>query len=126
MIILHRFVADFIGDTNFLTGDLTQGGTLRLSSGQTLETGRTDVSGKVTLAVRPEHARLTSPGDGLLKGTLSDIVYFGTDTHFHVALEDGTMFVLRQQNAPDTQSGHARGDSVGVTFPANVAQVLKD
>ena len=119
-----RFVADFIGDTNFLSAEGT-GGTLRLSSGKTVQTVG-DVTGKVTLAVRPEHARLCAPEDALLQGTLSDIVYFGTDTHFHVAVEDGTTFVLRQQNASDAQVAHAKGETVGVTFPAHAAQVLKD
>ena len=124
-----RFVADFIGDTNFLEAEVagTEGDrlTLRLSSGRTL-TAKGSGSGRRTLAIRPEHARLTAPEDGLLTGTLGDIVYFGTDTHFHVTLEDGTAFVLRQQNAPDTQAAHARGDRVGVSFPESSAQVLKD
>ncbi len=125
-----RFVADFIGDTNFLTAQATQGGaglSLRLLSGKVIEVS-TDhaVTGQVTLAVRPEHARLCPPAEGLLTGTLGEIIYFGTDTHYHVALEDGTTVVLRQQNGPETRTDYAQGDTVGVTFPAEVAQVLRD
>ena len=127
----ERFVADFIGDTNFLPAEIveTKDKTvrLRLSSGvETTARAGGQTQGKVTLAVRPEHATLCREADGLLKGKLEQIVYFGTDTHFHVALTDGTVFVLRQQNGPDMAAGFAQGDSVGVTFPPDIAQVLRD
>ncbi|MEL6647584.1 MAG: ABC transporter ATP-binding protein [Pseudomonadota bacterium] len=121
-----RFVADFIGDTNFVEVDVTGKGAVRLSSGKTLEIEDAPEAGTVTLAIRPEHARLTTHKDGILSGKLDNIVYFGTDTHFHVALDDGTSFVLRQQNAPDVTSGMVEGDEVGITFPPGVAQVLRD
>ncbi|MFK7835693.1 MAG: ABC transporter ATP-binding protein [Sulfitobacter sp.] len=120
-----RFVADFIGDTNFLSADVV-GDKLRLSSGQEIDTEGQHAAGKVTLAVRPEHARLTTEADGLLSGELSNIVYIGTDTHFHVTLDDGTAFVMRQQNAPNVQSDLSQGARVGVHFPSAVAQVLRD
>jgi len=126
-----RFVADFIGDTNFLPADViaTEGErvSLRLGSGKTITApARHAGGGRVTLAVRPEHARLEAEDSGLLPGVLSDAVYFGTDTHFHIALDDGTAFVLRQQNSPDTETRFAKGERVSVSFPGEVAQVLRD
>ncbi|MEM6589425.1 MAG: ABC transporter ATP-binding protein [Pseudomonadota bacterium] len=120
-----RFVADFIGDTNFLTVE-AKGASVKLASGKSLKVAGAPKAGQVTIAVRPEHARLTGADNGLMSGVLENVVYLGTDTHFHVALEDGTAFVLRQQNAPDTAAGHVAGDKVGITFPADVAQVLSD
>jgi len=64
--------------------------------------------------------------DGVLAGTLGNVVYFGTDTHYHVGLDDGTAFVIRTQNSPDTAAQFERGARVGVTFGAGVAQVLRD
>jgi spermidine/putrescine transport system ATP-binding protein len=126
-----RFVADFIGDTNFLDAEVTHANgiavSLRLASGKTITAqSRKDAPGKVAIAVRPEHAQLCSAEDGLLSGRLTDVVYFGTDTHFHVALDDGSTFILRQQNGPETENRFGKGDRVGVTFPGDVAQVLKD
>mgnify|MGYP001024997184 FL=1 len=129
----ERFVADFIGDTNFLPAELVSSeertGTVRLASGQ-MTTARihegSDVSGHVTLAIRPEHASLVREVDGVLAGTLGNVVYFGTDTHYHVGLDDGTAFVIRTQNSPDTAAQFERGARVGVTFGAGVAQVLRD
>ena len=128
----ERFVADFIGDTNFVEVEVleSQGDTagIRLPSG--VETRARAAhggdTGKATLAVRPEHARLVPPEEALLTGTLAEIVYFGTDTHYHVNLKDGTRFVTRQQNAPHHAQSHASGDRVGIGFAPGVGQVLRD
>ena len=129
----ERFVADFIGDTNFLPAELMSSigetATVRLSSGQQVDARAADggaKTGKVTLAVRPEHASIGPEAEGLLRGILGEVVYFGTDTHYHVALEDGMAFVVRQQNRPDAAEQFVTGDRVGVRFAPGVGQVLKD
>ncbi|MBB3993429.1 spermidine/putrescine transport system ATP-binding protein [Sulfitobacter undariae] len=129
----ERFVADFIGDTNFLPaqiksveGDVAQ---VLLASGKTVTAHLPEGvarEGAVTLAVRPEQASLTTSETGLLSGMIDNIVYFGTDTHVHMTLEDGTTFVLRQQNSADSTLEYEKGDRAAVRFGANVAQVLKD
>ncbi|MGB0914261.1 MAG: TOBE domain-containing protein, partial [Phaeobacter italicus] len=126
-----RFVAGFIGDTNFLSGSVVGHAanelSIELGAGKMISVQSVEgVAESVTLAVRPEHARLCPAGDGLLSGVLAEVVYFGTDTHFHVALEDGTPFVLRQQNAPDARAEFSSGERVDVSFPGEVAQVLRD
>lgn len=128
----ERFVADFIGDTNFLEAELMSvdgdAAETRLQSGKTIATRPVAggaVSGRVTIAIRPEHATLEPPG-ALIDGRLENIVYFGTDTHYHVALEDGSPFVVRRQNQPDAVEVHAVGDAVGVAFRPGVGQVLRD
>ena len=129
----ERFVADFIGDTNFVPAEVVTArdgaAEVRLTSGQTIGARMPEgmaPQGKVTLAVRPEHAELGPEASGLLPGTLGEIVYFGTDTHFHVDLDDGTRFVVRQQNKPDEIGQLSTGQRVGATFAAGVAQVLRD
>ena len=128
----ERFVADFIGDTNFLPvrvlsaeGEEAQ---VELGSGKRLVARSSDgeQGGDVTLAVRPEHARVVPEAEGLIAGRLANLVYFGTDTHYHVDLDDGTRFVVRAQNNPDTVQHAAKGDRVGVAFPAGVGQILRD
>ncbi|MFC3616450.1 ABC transporter ATP-binding protein [Lutimaribacter marinistellae] len=129
----ERFVADFIGDTNFLDVTLlsAQGTSaqVRLASGAEVEVRapQSEIApGPATLAVRPEHAQLAPPDDAPLRGVLSNIVYFGTDTHYHVDLDQAGAFVLRRQNQPDQAQGWAIGDSVGVKVPPGVGQVLRD
>ncbi len=129
----ERFVADFIGDTNFLNAEVVsttgKAAEVKLSSGKTVAARAPEgeaMQGAVTVAVRPEHAVIATETDGLLVGTMGEVVYFGTDTHYHVNLDDGTGFVVRQQNRPDASAAIATGDRVGVSFAADVGQVLRD
>jgi spermidine/putrescine transport system ATP-binding protein len=130
----ERFVANFIGDTNFLEGEVKSfaNGKARVAllAGGEVDAGITEglkPQGHVTIVVRPEHAVLQAkPGSDALKGTLENIVYFGTDTHFHVKLAAGPHFIIRQQNRHNVTDDFKTGMPVGVEIGANAAQVLKD
>ena len=130
----ERFVANFIGDTNFIEAELTsyvgRDGTIRLPSGVQLSASVPEggvSNGKVTVVVRPEHARLSTETAGKpLTGTLENIVYFGTDTHYHLRLPSGEPFMVRQQNARDQANRFANGDVLGIEFGDHAAQVLRD
>ena len=131
----ERFVADFIGETNFLTAELkaTQGdiamvalpsgNTVRASlpDGAALEAGR-----GVTVVIRPEHVTLSDAKDATLSGRLEDVVYFGTDTHYRVRLEDGTLFIVRMQNRRDGGVAFETGADVGINLADGAVQVLRD
>ena len=118
--------------SNFLEAELVsvdgEVAETRLPSGKTISTraasGRAG-AGKVTVAVRPEHVLLEPPG-ALIDGKLENIVYFGTDTHYHVMLDGGARFVVRRQNQPDAVEAYTIGDAVGVSFNPGVGQVLRD
>ncbi|MCO6049781.1 ABC transporter ATP-binding protein [Mesorhizobium sp. RP14(2022)] len=127
-----RFVADFIGETNFLPGTLgaIENGrtTVTLSSGAMLPATLAEgyvPNGPATIVVRPEHARAIREG-GDLRGQVENIVYFGTDTHIHVRLDDRNLFTVRQQNSRSRDCGFVVGDAVGVAIAPDGAQVLKD
>ncbi len=129
-----RFVADFIGESNFLDaevlGVMDRRATVRLSSGTEIVTSiseGTAPSGKVTVVVRPEHARMVPPGaTASLEGTVENAVYLGTDTHFHLRIDDGTMFVVRRQNGPEDIVGLSVGERAGVAISPHAAQVLRN
>jgi spermidine/putrescine transport system ATP-binding protein len=128
----ERFVADFIGETNFLTGTIESAGNgqaqVALRSGAKIRaTAAVDfrVGSNATLMVRPEHAKLVK-GRGDLCGTIENIVYFGTDTHIHVRLDEGDVFMVRQQNSRSAGCGFENGTRVGIQIGDNAAQLLKD
>jgi spermidine/putrescine transport system ATP-binding protein len=129
-----RFVADFIGDTNFLEGNLVSSdgdsSAVALDCGITVDalTAKSvATSGAVTIAVRPEHLEVVAVGSPQsVDATVEHIVYFGTDTHVHAKLADGTKLTIRQQNRPGAKAGADQGMRIGVTIPPRVAQVLKD
>jgi spermidine/putrescine transport system ATP-binding protein len=103
--------------------------TVALSSGAEISStfpSGTKPQGPVTVVIRPEHAQTVEPGAGLLSGTVSNVVYLGTDTHIHLTLDDGTPFVVRQQNARSGRSPQQAGDKVGIAISSGVAQILKD
>jgi len=130
----ERFVADFIGESNFLQAEVLSvadsRATVRLSSGARIPATypeHTQPNGRVTLVIRPEHAQILAPSEATaLSGIVENIVYLGTDTHFHITLDDGTAFTVRQQNSKSGPCRFAKGDSVGIDLSDDVAQILKD
>ncbi len=124
---VNRFVASFIGETNFLPATV-QGGVVTLSSGDKITAGGIDGrSGAVTVTMRPEQLRLTPAYEaGTLSATIESWVYFGTDTHCHLHLDDGTEIVARLQSPASGDAGLVKGAKVGLRIADGAAQVLGD
>ncbi len=130
----ERFVADFIGDTNFITADLVSAGegaiAVRLPSGRELNLRCDQPPGQseqVTLAVRPEQVRLTDDATSSpLQGVLENIVYFGTDTLYHLRLHGGESFTARVQNTRGRRELFESGRELGIAFEPEAVQVLSD
>ena len=129
-----RFVAHFIGETNFVEAEVLDrdgdGGKLRLSSGAEInhpEIGHAPVGSKISLVVRPERIELSPPDDHCqFVGTLRNIVYFGTDTTFHLDVDGIGEVTVRMQNRWGHQAVLQVGDPVGLKIDADALQVLKD
>ena len=107
-----RFVADFIGETNFLEGTLAERdgdhGVLKLADGRTLRAPldghAIGVGEHATLSVRPERVRLGAghvaeePGRTQLAATVAEVHYLGTDTRYTL-MSGSAVLSVRQQNA---------------------------
>ena len=156
-----RFVADFIGETNFITGTLTgregHQGTVQLSDGVSVRGVMDDtelpLNQTVTLAIRPEKISITPPEGTsprsthfdidakellalveaeeesvLIKGSVRQSVYIGTDMRHIVLLGDtGAEIVVRHQNV----GGHHdhrfdEGQEVYVFWREGNARILRD
>ena len=121
---VNRFVASFIGETNFLPATGVSGGA-KLGCGAVVD--GVAATGAVTLTVRPEQVRLTDPADpGAIPATVTLLVYFGTDTHVHLTLPDGAGLVARVQSPATGEAGLSQGQSVGLRFAPGAVQVLED
>ena len=120
----NRFVASFIGETNFLTGT-GEADAMVLATGERVAAPGLGASGAVTVSVRPEQLRLGPAGDGL-RATVRSLVYFGTDTHCHLGLADGTEIVARLQSPASGDAGLAEGQEVGITFAAGSVQRVEE
>ncbi len=128
---VNRFVASFIGETNFLPAT-RDGNALRLAGGHMIEmpaeAGSVAATGKpVTVTIRPEQVRLLETAEpGAIPATITSLVYFGTDTHCHMAMADGTELVARVQSPATGTAGLVAGQRVAVRFAPGAAQVLED
>jgi spermidine/putrescine transport system ATP-binding protein len=119
----NRFVASFIGETNFLSA-MSDGSVVRLGSGGAVLPVRAP-SGPVSLTVRPEQVRLVAGGTAGLEAVVKSWVYFGTDTHCYLALPDGTELVARLQSPASGDPGLQQGATMGVEFAPGALQVLE-
>ncbi len=130
---VNRFVADFIGDTNFVEATVAgrEGDYLRCRSAGGLDVlaspaanlSAAGAGAKVTLALRPEKITLKRGGE---TGTVAQSVYVGTDTNYEVRLADSLRLNVRVQNAVDGRAPFAVGDKVGIDVPAGAARMLQD
>jgi len=90
-----RFVADFVGVTNFLPGAVTAAGEFTLRSGERVTVPPTAPPGAALLALRPERLRITPGGTGLA-GRILFSTYLGITTEHQVELASGDRLVVRQ------------------------------
>ena len=102
---VDRFVADFIGESNFLDGTVTNGGgapAFKLSNGTILPARVPSVTpnGPVKLMVRPESVSIgTAPPNGerspaVVKGRTSNVAFMGTHTRITVQTDAGTLVAI--------------------------------
>lgn len=131
-----RFVADFIGDTNFLDGTVAE---IDADKARVAMTGgisvwahtpqKVGVGQAVTITIRPEkmHIRPTATDINQVTGLVTDIVYIGTDTHYGILLDGGQSIRVREQNYSAESRLLAReGETVSVRFAIEAARVLTE
>jgi spermidine/putrescine transport system ATP-binding protein len=136
-----RFVADFIGETNFLDGEV-----VGQENGQVEVKIRPDLTVRVPsseegaagpvviVAIRPEKIRIldepTQCLENCLPGVIREVVYIGTDTHFQISLAEDLTIRVRQQNTTSTSDQRVyfgeRGDKVYVTWSPESALLLAE
>ena len=130
-----RFVADFIGDSNFLTGRVVekQNSKVLVLVDQQLPvlvaTPEDMPAGKVvTLVLRPEKAAIypaNYQAEYSWPGTVVEAIYIGTDTRYTVQLTAKSSIAIRRQNLHrDDLQRHRVGDSVRVEVPPESICIL--
>jgi spermidine/putrescine transport system ATP-binding protein len=131
-----KFVADFIGETNFLNGRVQSHNgravAVALDGGLTVQ-AESDApvanGAEVSIAVRPEkmHLKPYESAANRFTGRVETIVYIGTDTHYGIRLKGGQAVRVREQNnAPGSKPLANEGDEVLVSFDTQAARVLTE
>lgn len=121
----NRFVASFIGESNFLTAH-GAAGVVKVGAGTVALADASD--GILTLMIRPEHVTLGEHRNEALNltGTVTQVVFLGTDSHVHLALPDGTALVARVQNALHGARSFAEGETIPICLPAEAIKIIAD
>jgi spermidine/putrescine transport system ATP-binding protein len=125
----ERFVANFIGESNFLDATLAGGEVTLKAGGKFAVAPPAGVAdGPVSVLVRPEHAsvRTGAAGDGDLGATVRNVVYSGDATTFHLELPKGEPFKAKMANAPETGTLPAAGEAAALRIAPGAVTVLKD
>jgi spermidine/putrescine transport system ATP-binding protein len=131
-----RFVANFIGDTNYFDGEVTsieEGiADVLIAPGCVVRAPATpdvQVKGKATVAFRPEKVRLghstSSRRLNVVSCTVTDIVYTGVNTSYLLLGPAGTSIVARQQNEEVSLAPLAApGDEVVASWPVEAGKAF--
>ena len=143
----NRFVAGFVGRTNFLSGQVVEPGVFRSDGGLTLRCdGRSapagggafsgvtrgpEPGGRRALALRPERLTLGASLDNVrsnrVAGTVEFASYLGAIIEYYVRLSSGETLRV---HAPNTGAAGDRawalGETVHVSWPVEVGLVLED
>ncbi len=113
------FVADFVGHTNLIDGDVAGGGVVDTAIGR-LATRATELTGPVTVSVRPEQMSLHGTGANRLEGVAKSTTFLGEASEHDVEIAG---HVIRAVAAPP-RFDVKEGDSVVLSFDAEDVAVL--
>lgn len=136
----NRFVADFIGETNFIPGSVESGGdpvqftiapdvvVPAVYAGERMPAGSTAV-----LSIRPEKIDISRPDnevtirskDAHAPGKIVDLVYLGTDTRYVIRIADKADVIVRMQNSTSSEHFYNVGDDVTAFWSHEHARVME-
>jgi putative spermidine/putrescine transport system ATP-binding protein/putrescine transport system ATP-binding protein len=121
----NRFVAEFIGRTNWFTGRLgeeTSPGIrrfIRPNGGDIHVVAESDLAAQYDLCVRPERMSIETELErtsalNSLRGTIVEIAAIGADVHIYVVLDSGERIVATRKNS--RRPIERIGETIRVTF----------
>jgi spermidine/putrescine transport system ATP-binding protein len=119
-----RFVADFIGTTNLLTGTVEPDGAVRLDGGDLTRVATTGLADgtAIEICLRPEAISLVDPATpGAIAGTIDQAAYLGTNVSYQVRTTGGLVLSVL---APKTGVRLPVGSEVAVSWSPAEALVL--
>jgi len=142
---VNRYVADFVGKTNFITGSVSEvnGTTIHLKTGEGVEflgnssagSQKLHVGDQASLAIRPELMVVSASNlsaadmntDVALKGQIKNQIFLGEHTEYLVATDViGDVLVLSPKHIESTHKGFNPGDYVSIGWKNEMALVLED
>ena len=131
-----RFVADFIGETNFLEGRVAaverEWATVAMDVLPVMSSyaRRPAVGDRVTVAVRPEKVRISRgrlEGPNAFEGRIEGMTYVGKDSDYRVRIGRETQLRVRIQNeTTDGADVPGVGEAIWVQWPPASGRLLEE
>jgi spermidine/putrescine transport system ATP-binding protein len=132
---VNRFVADFIGDTNFMDGEIVDIKddlvTCRVGPNSLFKAQNSSVHSigdRVTLFLRPEKITLSAAsqagGEDSRPGKVANIVYLGNQAAYTVDMGDGIELTAQARPREDGKLPFAIDDPIAVGFSSRALRVL--
>ncbi len=140
---INRYVADFVGKTNFFSGEVIDsdapGVSVKSDSGQILvgtqPKGAPVLSGKsrASIAVRPEMISITAADEAdnstniTIQGQVLNRIFLGEHSEYLIATEGfGDVLVLSPKSIESNSRSFIPGDKVSVSWKPDAALALGD
>jgi spermidine/putrescine transport system ATP-binding protein len=130
----NRFVADFIGETNFLPGRVetdTGRPSFVVADGVVVDAPAGAVAGPATLMIRPEFLALRTkdaPGPPGLTGRIVNVAFLGNHTRVTLTTPAGEVVTVRPHGTSVEAAGiqHGLGEEVCVWWQPEHASLITD
>jgi putative spermidine/putrescine transport system ATP-binding protein len=124
-----RFVAEFIGVSNVLSGEVESPGQFRTQGGVLLRFGNDQMAnGGTSLVVRPEKIEIGDKRDGnlnSLEGLIESVTYLGSLTEIVFRLSDGEKLTAHRQNRALADARRFKpGDRATVSWAPETSYLL--
>ena len=115
------YVADFLGLANLMPARVPTAGTVEIE-GRGLAAPTGTVIGECTVVARPERLRVVPAGEGLLSGSVTDVIFVGSMTHIRVAVAERELQIV-VANDGDTRVP-VPGSTIGIDIPPDAVRLL--
>ena len=119
-----RFVADFIGSTNLMRGQVESAGRVRLASGEIVpvDDGGLSIGTDVEISVRPEAIALVSTSAvGAIEAVVEQAAYLGSTISYRIRTAGGLDLTVL---SPKAGIRFPVGSDVAVTWSPSEALIL--
>jgi len=128
----NSFIADFIGETNFLSGNI-----LREETGHFIASTQNGLSflvpyadhlkkgDTVKLSIRPEKITFVEEGKlgNVYEGSVEDVIYIGETTKYFINLSGEERLSVKEQNRPNSRK-FKKGDQVRISWDVSDVRLL--
>lgn len=90
----NAFVADFIGDSNIFSGIMTGKCRVRFCGAEFECVDDVEHGTMIDAVVRPEDVTITTPDQGIIRGTVTSVIFKGV--HYEIAVQSGKNEIVVQ------------------------------